>query len=332
MIIPGKLPMDILIRYVLSKKGKRDAKVVIGPMWGVDAAVIRYRGEYLVLSTDPITAAESYIGILAINITTNDVAVMGGVPSWLLVTLLFRENITTAEIDDIMTQIDTAARRIGVAIVGGHSEITPGINRTFIIGTAIGKTKRYIYSGGAKVGDQIIMTKGVAIEGTGVLAHDFERTLLEKGLSQKLIRRGKKFIYKTSILDEAKYLLKKYSNYITSMHDPTEGGVFSGLHEVADASGVGFKIYFDKINISRETLEICNVLNIDPYKLLGSGALIITASPEVSNKIIKELRMKGIWADIIGNIKSINFGRKLIKDGKIYDLPRPERDEIWKLY
>lgn len=298
----------------------------------MDAAVIKLMDNYLIVSSDPITAASQYIGLLAVNITTNDVAVMGGLPKWFVVTMLLKNNITTDELNNIVDQISKAASKINVALIGGHTEVTPYLNNNIIIGTAIGISNKYIVSSDACVGDAIIFTKGVAIEGTGVIANEYYRVLLEKGIDKKVLNEAKKYIEQTSVVKEAMLVMDKYGEYIHAMHDPTEGGIFAALHEVADASNKGLEIYLDRIKVNKETKIICDTLNINPYALLGSGSLLIISEYSVADEIVYSLKKQGIWSEIIGVIKEPSYGRWIIDYKGKKQLPYPEKDEIWKLF
>jgi len=305
--------------------------VVIGPVWGVDAAVIRIGNKYMIINSDPITAASKYIGWLSVNIITNDVIVMGGIPQWVTMTFLFRRDISESEIDNITQQVDKAARQIGVAIVGGHTEITSYLPNNIIVGTAMGMADRYYSSSGAREGDYIIMTKGAAIEGTAVLSMEFEDKLIKAGVSNKIIRHAKSLIKDTSVIKEASLIIKKYGNWVDAMHDPTEGGILSALHEIADSSNVGMEIDISRIYIKEETKIVTSCLGVDPLSLLGSGSLLVVVKPDVANKILTDLHHAGIWADIIGIVKDRKYGKIALLENKRMPLPYPERDEIWRI-
>lgn len=332
MRIPiGKLPKYYLINYVFPYLGVKDKSVIVGPTWGVDAAVVKYNNKYLVFSIDPITAAKKYIGTLAVNIATNDIAVMGARPRWLLTTFLLNRGVTTDDLNDIMSQIDNAAKKIGVAIIGGHTEVTPSLKHIIIITTAIGETDSYLTTQNVKIDDKIILVKNIAIEGTGIIANELEDKLLSMGISNRVINRAKRYIEQTSIVKEAIFIYEKYKNNISSMHDPTEGGLFSALHEIADAGNVGIELNIENVYVTDETKEVCMTLNINPYKLLSSGSLLITADEDHAMDIVKEFKRIGVWADIIGTVKDKKFGRKILKNGKRIRMPRPSKDEIWKV-
>lgn len=332
MIKPGKLPKDFLLKYIYPRCGAFDKDLIVGPIWGVDAAVIKMGDKYLIVTSDPITAASKYIGWLAVNIVTNDIAVMGGSPRWMTITYLLRKRISEEEIDNIAKQVDEAAKLLNVSVIGGHSEITSYLENNIVIGNAIGIADRYYLSANAQVGDLILLTKGAAIEGTAVLSMEFEDKLLSSGISEELVIKAKNYIKEISVLKETSLLIRKYGDLISAMHDPTEGGILSALHEVADSSGVGLEADLSRIHIREETKVITKSLNVDPLALLSSGALLATVKPDVIDEVLDSLRKLGIWADVIGEIKNKKYGKFGIINNKKVPLPYPERDEIWKVF
>ncbi len=328
-LLLGKLPPNILEKYVFNRLGAKDSRVIVGPKIGEDAAIIDFNDKVLVMHSDPITGAIENIGWLAINVSSNDVAVRGAKPKWISLVILLPENADLNLLDEITRQVDEAAKKLEIAIVCGHTEVTPNLDRPIIISTAIGETTKdkYVTTSGANVGDKIILTKGAAIEGTAIFAHEFEE-YLKKHLPVEVIENAKKYIQYLSVLKEALTLIE--IGGVTAMHDPTEGGVLGGLQELAKASNVGFKIYEEKVIINPETKMICNLLKVDPLKTISSGSLIATVKPEKANEAINKLKNETIKASIIGEITS--EGMKLIKsDGKIINVEKPVQDELWRI-
>jgi hydrogenase maturation factor len=256
----------------------------------------------------------------------------GALPKWFLATILLPKKASTSTLENILNDMDITAKKMKMQIVGGHTEVTPYLMSPIIIGTAIGTTDRYFTTKGAKVGDKIIMTKCAGLEGTAVLALDHKKDLIDRGIEEEIIKTAENMIYETTVYREGEILIKKFKNYIHAMHDPTEGGVYTALNEIADASNVGVKIEEEKINIRKETSIICRELNLNPYLLLSSGALIVVVMEDIAREIVKEVKNIGIEASIIGEITDKPNERILIRDKYSYKLPRQERDEIWKLY
>lgn len=325
----GKIPPEILERTVFRHLGARRADVVLGPSTGEDAAVVRWGDDLLVVSCDPISGAVERIGWLAVNVATNDVATRGVRPCWFVSCILLPKGFGEESLSEICGQMDEAACRLGVSIIGGHSEITPGLDHPLVIGFAMGVVEddRYVTCSGAKPGDCIILTKGGGIEGTAILASERGEPLTKK-FGERFVDRARQYFNKISVVDDALTAFK--FGGVSAMHDPTEGGLAGGLHEVADASGTGFKVYEEKITFGRETLEICRFFGVNPLSLISSGALLIMAEPEKAGGILDRLRERDVGASIIGNVLK-DRGRRVIvrKDGSEEALIRPMSDELW---
>ena len=327
----GKLEPDLLKQLVFSCLGAANSRVILGPRIGEDASVIDFKDKVLVVHSDPVTGAVENIGWLAVNIVANDIATRGVKPLWMLIVLLLPSNMDSAKLKNITQQIDKAAKELGIAIVGGHSEVTPGIKRPIIVATAMGETKKgkLVQSSGAKVGDQVIVTKGAAIEGTAILASELAESLQRK-INSKIVKNAQKFIKKISVVEDALTAVKVGG--VHAMHDATEGGVAAGLQEIAWASNVGIIAYEEKIPVYEETKLICQALKIDPLKTIGSGALIISASPEKTREIVDALREKSLGASVVGEIVDKSRGSYVLRrDGTKLDLSEPVKEELWRV-
>jgi hydrogenase maturation factor len=326
---PGKIPVDVLKEVVFKNLGVKRDEVVLGPSAGIDGAVIDVGDKSLIVSTDPITGAIERIGWLAVNINANDVSTFGVAPTFFLSCILLPEKSDRKTVETISTQIGEAARELDVAIVGGHCEVTLGLSNPIVVGCMMGVTDKgnYVTASGAKLGDKLILTKSVGIEGTAILASDREGQL-KKTIKPSTVENAKKFFNQISITKEAITAIK--TGGVNAMHDPTEGGLAGGVHEMADASNLGVKIFGEKIRIQPETSEICKFFKIDPLQLISSGALLISAKPEFAERIVKKLEQKQIQASLIGEFLKKPDDRLLIKkNGKIQALPRPVSDHLW---
>jgi hydrogenase maturation factor len=269
------------------------------------------------------------IGWLAVNINANDIATFGVEPAFFLSCILLPENANRQSVETISTQMDKAAKRLGIAIVGGHCEVTPGLTNPIVVGCAMGLTEKgnYVTAGGAKLGDKLILTKSAGIEGTAILAADREKQL-KKALKPEVLQNAKKFYNNISVVKDALTAFK--TGGVTAMHDPTEGGVSGGIHEMADASNLSVKIFEEKIRVQPETSKICEFFHIDPLQFISSGALLISAKPEFADRIIEELGQKRIQASIIGEFLEKSRRRLIVgKNGKTRALPRPVSDHLW---
>jgi hydrogenase maturation factor len=310
--------------------GIKRREVVVGPKAGIDGAVIDLGDKSLIVSMDPVTGAYEKIGWLAVNINANDIATFGVRPSFMFSSILLPEKTDIKLLEEISSQMHVAAKDLEIAIVGGHCESTVGLTGPIVVGCMLGfaDNGKYVTSAGAKAGDKIILTKTAGIEGTAILATDKEK-ILKKIIKSNLIQDAKNLVKEISIVKDA--LIAYETGGVNAMHDPTEGGIIGGINEIANASNLGVTIFENKIPIKAETSAICNHFKIDPLQLISSGALIISASPEYSNKIIEKLKIMGIPAKIIGEFIS-KFDQRIIitKNGRKKVLTHPKSDHLWK--
>ncbi|MGB9740376.1 MAG: AIR synthase family protein [Candidatus Bathyarchaeia archaeon] len=325
----GKVPMELLKEVIFKNLGFKRGEVALGPSIGFDGAVINISDKSLIVSMDPITGALERIGWLALNINANDIATFGVAPAFFLSCVLLPEKADRKILETICVQMDAAAKSLEIAIVGGHCEVTPELTHPIVVGCMMGITERgkYVTAGGAQAGDKLILTKSAGIEGTAILASDMEKEL-RKTVDEKLLADAKFFFDKISVVKEALIAFK--TGAVHAMHDPTEGGVAGGIHEMADASNLGFKIYEESIPVARETMKICRFFGIDPLCLIASGSMLIAVKRGSENIVLRDLASNGITANVIGEFLP-SPDKRLIKckDGREKDLIRPECDHLW---
>ncbi|MEM2897047.1 MAG: AIR synthase family protein [Candidatus Bathyarchaeia archaeon] len=329
LLLSGKVPPKSLVKAVFKYLGISDERIILGPAIGEDAAIIKVKEKTLALTTDPITGATENIGWLSVHINANDIATRGVKPLWYLCCILLPERKNEGLLKNIMKQIDKASKELGIAVVGGHSEVTLGLRRPIVIGFMMGECEKgkYVTSSGAKVGDKIILTKTAGIEGTAILANELNE-FLKKKINPRILKRAKGFIKKVSVVKDALVAMK--AGGVSAIHDPTEGGVFSGLWELAKASRVGLIAREDRIPVSFETKTICDVLKLDPLKIMSSGALLITTKKEKSEEVLSALKGNEVQASIIGEIVELKRGRKLMKrNGRAIEIKPCFRDELY---
>jgi hydrogenase expression/formation protein HypE len=329
--LTGKVPPDYLSRIVFRRTGVPNRRLLLGPALGEDAAIVRTQGKLQVLTIDPITGAEENAGWLSVHVNANDVATRGAKPVWFLCCLLLPEHSGTDILDDIMRQVDKAAREISVTIAGGHSEITPGLHRPIIVGSMIGEVTsgRYISTAGAKPGDKIILTKTIGLEGTAILAYDLQEKL-RRSLGDNVIRRAKAFSRRISVVRDAMIAMR--IGGVHAMHDPTEGGVMCGLWEIGEASRTGIVVEESRIAVAPETASVCSALGLDPLRVLSSGSLLIAARAGNADRITKSLQRDGITASVIGEVAKPEKGMVFVRrDGTRMKLEPPARDELYKV-
>jgi len=329
----GKLDPQLLQR-LLERYTYGGLRVVVGPGVGEDATVIDFGDRYLVAKTDPITFATDEIGWYAVNVNANDVAAMGATPGWFLATILLPEDRTTEElVEDIFAQIANACGRLAIAFVGGHTEVTYGLDRPIVVGQMLGEVakERLITTAGARVGDVILLTKGVGIEATAIIARE-KGDELQNHLSEAELARARLFLHKPGISVVLDAALATANGEVHAMHDPTEGGLAMGLHEMAWASGLGLILERDAVPIDPLTEKLCRLFDLDPLGVIASGALLLAVKPQDAPTIVQRLGEAGITAARIGEMRPAEEGVKMHVGGKLVDLPQFPQDEITKLF
>jgi len=329
---PGKLPAGILERLIRTYTSSRHG-VLVGASIGEDAAAIDFGGKVLLAKTDPITFVAEDIGTYAIFVNANDIAAMGGMPRWFLATVLLPEGKSTPElVERIFDQLSSACTRIDVAFCGGHTEITVGIDRPIVIGTMLGEVEkgRLVTTGGARPGDDILLTKAIAIEGTSIVAREKGGELAAR-FGEDLLRRCRDLAETPgiSVLEDARVAMR--DGRVHSMHDPTEGGLANALHEVAAAANVGLLVEEDRIPILDECRILCRHYGVDPLGLIASGSLLIVVEPSDTGRMLRSLEEAGVPAANIGRITPKEAGVKIRSGGRIGDLRSFARDEIAKI-
>lgn len=329
----GKLPLALLSR-LFGLVVTTDPRVIVGPAIGQDAAVLDFGDRYLVAKTDPITFATDAIGWYAVQVNANDIACMGATPRWFLATLLLPEGRTEATLaETIFTQINQACHALGVSLVGGHSEVTYGLDRPIVVGTMLGEVApdRLVTAAGAQPGDVLILTKGIAVEATAIIARERGEALASR-FPPEFLEHCRNFLYQPgiSVVRDAQIALG--AGRIHAMHDPTEGGLATGLHELALASSVGLEIDAEQVPVLPETAALCAEFGLDPAGLIASGALLIAAPAGDAPAILSALHQAGIAAQIIGRVLPAEAGLWLREGPERRPLPTFERDEIARLF
>ena len=319
---------------LLSRYTQKDPRVVVTPGIGRDAAVISFGDRYLIAKTDPITFATDEIGWYAVQVNANDIASMGGTPRWFLATLLLPEGKTNPEmVEAIFAQISRACRDLGIILCGGHTEITHGLDRPIVVGQMLGEAEpgKLVVPERIRPGDEILLTKGIAIEGTALIARE-KKGAGRNHSAKEWLRKCQDFLKSPGISVVRDARIAMQSGEVHAMHDPTEGGLATGLHELAQAADVGMLVEREKISVFPETEILCRKLGLDPLGLIASGALLIVAPPRDAERIKEALRREGIPAESIGKIWEKEKGIKILTGGEMQDLPVFPRDEIARLF
>lgn len=326
----GKLSNENLDSQIIQQLRHEREDILIGSGVGEDCAAIEFGDLACVLTTDPITGATKDVGKLAVQIACNDIASSGIEPAALLMTLLLPLDAPEGEPRRIMNQAQETASKLGVAIIGGHTEFTSAVTRTVVSVTAIGKGPKAKLSAtkSAKDGDLVVISKWAALEGTAIICNEFREKLLENGVSEALVDEGVALMDSISVLKEGA-LASKHG--VHAMHDVTEGGLYGALWEMCEASGLGAKVYKDQMPLLGISQEVCRVFNLDPYRLISSGVMLMAFPKDNYEAFKAEIEKDGILVSAIGVFTKEE--RILVEENGVgTEIAPPDVDELYKVF
>ena len=329
MLKTGKLDSELLEKIVFDKITYRRPEVLTRPGIGEDCAVVDYGEHECVMSTDPITAAISEIGRLSVHISCNDIASNGVEPLGIMLAVMLPVGTTEEEIEEMMRQAGEASQELGVEIIGGHTEITPAVAKPVIVSTAIGRGPKggSQSAGDIKPGDLIMLTKYAGLEGTGIIACDFEEQL-SKVLTEEEIREAKMLLCQVSVVKEGVAAGKVGTH---GMHDVTEGGILGAVWELCKIAGTGAEVWLDQVPVKQVTKKICAYYGIDFLRLISSGCMVIMVPAEKKDQMKQAMDQAGVDASYIGVIREEAHGI-CMKDGDVLtEIAPPASDELYKV-
>lgn len=327
----GKLPAADLAA-ALSRLPRPDARLLVGPRVGEDAAVIDAGATRLVVATDPITFATDRIGWYAVHVNANDIAVMGAEPRWFFAAVLLPPGTSRTAVHALLDDLGKTCQEIDVTLAGGHTEITPGVTHPLVVGQMIGEAAadRLITKSGLRVGDQVILTQGAAIEGTALLARELSRRL-GACLDAALLARARNLLFDPGISVIRAARVATAAGRVHAMHDPTEGGILTGLHELATAGACGLRVWPGRIPVLPETRAVCEALHADPLIVIASGALLLATPRDDASALVRALQAAGIPSSVVAEVRPAEEGICLESDGGLAALVPPARDEVARL-
>lgn len=323
----GKVPENILKRAVFKQIRHRRPEVILHAGVGEDCSAVEVgEDEVLVFSVDPITGASKGAGTLAVHITANDLATSGAEPVGIMTSIILPPGTREIRLRELMSEIEAACASLKIEIMGGHTEISDVVNRAVVTVTGVGKIKKdaLLSTSGLEPGDELVMTKWAGLEGTAIIATEHTEKLLET-LPKELVEEAKSFLQYLSVVPEASVAMKVG---VSAMHDVTEGGVFGALWEMGAASNVGITADLMKIPIRQETIEVCEVFDINPYQLMSSGSMLIGCKQ--GNLLVEELSKAGIPAAVIGRVTDTN-DRIVVNGDDTRFLGPASSDELYKI-
>lgn len=323
----GKIPPQILERLVLNPvthtKVHR-ADIVVRPKTGEDCSAMDPGGEMCVFSTDPITGATRDVGYLAVHVNCNDVFSAGAEPVGILMTVLLPPQSEESMLEELMAGTLQAAAELGIEVLGGHTEVTDAVTKPVISATVIGKTKnrKMVCTGGAEIGQDVIMTKWAGLEGTAILAQEYE-TVLSQRIPKDLLQKAKEMKGFLSVGTESRIAMEHGA---TAMHDATEGGILGAVWELAECSEKGVTVYADQIPIQDVTKMVCQEAQIEPLQLISSGTMVIAAYDGAA--LVDKLQAAGVAAAVIGKITQKE--KIIIQNGTSKPLEQPKSDALYQ--
>lgn len=331
----SKFSLEVLERRVFPFTKTEDPDVMLGAVFGEDVALTRVGDDILISHVDPIVGAIGNIGWLAVHVSCNDVATSGVPPRWILLLVMVPRPEDEDLLEQIMRDASHAAKEIGVSIIGGHTGYSAGLSRPLVAVMALGVAagREPVRTSGACVGDQVLVTKGIALEGTAILAQDFAEVARRLGLTEQNLAEGRRLMGQVSVVPEA---LAVAAHGVTAMHDVTRGGLLETLLEIAHLSGVGIEVDVSRIPIGPVVSRFAQAFQFDPLWMISSGTLAVTVSPGRVKDVSQALKELGTPFAFVGQVAE-GAGVRVLRDGKSvhYTEIRCEEDELarmWVLY
>jgi hydrogenase expression/formation protein HypE len=336
----GKISPEIFSELIFPRLGAKSDKVLVGPQHGVDVGIAEIGGKAVSFTCDPVFIVPEYgwerAAWFAIHIIASDSVTSGLKPKFLSIDLNLPMEMTKKQLETVWDVVHRECEKLGITVITGHTARYENCHYPMVGGATIvgiGELDEYVTPRFCRAGDKIIITKGPAIEATGIFAAMFPKTI-EKELGAAFSRKAQEIFYKMSVVEDALTAVSVgvRDNGVTAMHDATECGVWGGLYEVAQASGLGARIEKEKIIMEECVPEICRFFNIDPYASISEGTLILACKAPKAPEVIKKLTAKGIKASIVGELVSKEKGMILVEKGKEKKLEHPIVDPFWNAF
>jgi hydrogenase maturation factor len=337
----GKFPPNVMEKIIYPRLGRKSPEILVGPGHGLDNAVVRLgRNQVFIVSADPLSAIPQ-LGMkdsawLSVHLLASDLSTCGFPPRFIVTNFSLPPHLKNEQFEEYWNAFHTECEKLGVAILGGHTGRYVGADYTVIGGgvmMTLAPENQYLAASMARPDDHIIMTKGVAVAATGILARVFPETV-EKAYGLPFLRKAQGCFYKFSVVEDAltAALVGLRDEGVTAMHDVTEGGLLGALYELSEASKVGLEVNINNVLVTKEQKLICDLFGLDPYVTLSEGTLIITVKPKMVQKVLDALNAKGIRGKAIGKILNRKHGRWIRRNGKLESLKKPTLDPYWKAY
>lgn len=327
----GKLPNELLARHLAGLKGT-DPSVLVPAGIGEDVTALDIGGaDTLVAHGDPITLSSRELAAYAVLVNANDIAASGGVPRWLLTTVLLPTGITASQALALLADLGAAAASVDVALVGGHTEVSDAVTRPVVSATMLGTMRRADLRDKreARPGDQVVLTKALAVEGTALLAEELGERLRALGMDERELEACRDLLSRMSIVPEAR-IAAGFAG-VRAMHDITEGGLATAVRELAVACGHGIVVQRERVPLLPETRRLCELLGADPLGLIASGSLLVCCRPDDAEPLLRALAGEHIAATVIGEVSERGAGVSALERGLPAPWPEFAADEAARL-
>ncbi len=336
----GKISAEVFNELIFPHLGAKNNHILVGPQHGVDVGIVEIGNKAVAMTSDPVFIVPEYgfkrAAWFATHILASDVVTSGLAPTYLTIDLNLPLSMTEDDLTTVWTTIDEECKKMGMAVVCGHTARYDNCNYPMVGGAtvlAVGDLDKYVSPKFARVGDKIIITKGPAIEACGIFATMFPK-MLSKEFGSKFAEKAQELFYMMSVVKDALTAAKigVRDNGVSAMHDATECGIWGGVYEIAEAAGVGVRIEKEKIVVEECVREICGLFKIDPYKSISEGTLIVTCRSNQAEMVVKALSKSNVKSSIVGELIDPKFGMLVVEEGRERKLEHPRVDPFWKAF
>jgi hydrogenase expression/formation protein HypE len=336
----GKISPEIFNELIFPRLGAKSDHILVGPQHGVDVGIAEIGGKAVSFTCDPVFIVPEYgwerAAWFAIHIIASDSVTSGLKPKFLSIDLNLPMEMTKKQLEFVWEVMHRECEKMGIAVITGHTARYEGCHYPMVGGATIigvGELDEYVTPRFCKAGDKIIITKGPAIEATGIFAAMLPK-VIEKKYGAKLNQKAQQVFYKMSVVEDAMIAVSVgvRENGVTAMHDATECGIWGGLYEVAQASGLGVRVEKEKIVVEESVEEVCRFFGIDPYASISEGTLIIACKENKAAAVVNALTQKGIKSSIVGELTAKEQGMVLVEKGKEKELKHPIVDPFWRAF
>ncbi len=336
----GKISPDIFSELIFPRLGAKSDKIIVGPQHGVDVGIVEIGGKAVSFTTDPVFIVPEYgwekAAWFAIHIIASDSVTSGLRPKFLSIDLNLPMAMTRKQLETVWDVIHRECEKMGISIITGHTARYENCHYPMVGGATmvgVGELDEYVTPKFCKAGDKIIITKGPAIEATGIFTAMFPK-IIEREFGAEFNKKTQGIFYKMSVVEDALTAVGVgvRENGVTAMHDATECGVWGGLYEMAQAAGLGARVEKENIIVEEGVDAVCRFFNIDPYSSISEGTLIIACKEPKAQAVVKALARKGIKSSIVGELTKPEKGMVLVEKGKERKLEHPIVDPFWRAF